>query len=604
MAMHAARTRLFLAFTLGLLSVGKCLAAGEAAAAHVVLWDTRCVAEGGAVDFVGKKNWEQVSPGTTDHALAGDVVIENERIAVIFCRRSAGPVVCPKPVPQGGVGQASSLTYKEDCARLVAVAPGGEPAASLGQIEIRKNDKDEIAIEVACRTPGGQEIRTAYSLARGRVFIEAKPLRNAERIRIEAATRFAVIPDFFGADMVFDPRAYAQPRLSIPPENFVLSLLEGENTIVMCVWPAGNQEAQLALAGAREDRRIEATEITFDSKSIYVALLQAPGIWHERRLQEPYADQDIALGWKRPFPAKWRANFCARRRSDSWDFQDGRSETWMYLYQQIVWPCWFGGESGFVRLSKRFIGVKGSMESVLVYPSDRKKETPLATFTPVDIVRETLGVGPCEYVLDREGLQGRSANTGRKNFGRGVCDTTSPIEYLFIGGIEPRESALVGHLVDDILADITAINARVLEYRRFGQELGQQCAALRRDAARATSLLDAAEKSAREIEALYQEKLPTIKDPAHAAQVGQRIKELATRSDPENLGECKTLTRELRDIGGTQHRMTGDYRVMVKRLRQEAGFQEAEDPAAARTAESIRKLGAQVLRKKYGVEAD
>ena len=50
--------------------------------------------------------------------------------------------------------------------------------------------------------------------------------------------------------------------------------------------------------------------------------------------------------------------------------------------------------------------------------------------------------------------------------------------------------------------------------------------------------------------------------------------------------------------------MTGDYRVMVKRLRQEAGIQEAEDPTAAKTAESIRKLGAQVLRKKYGVEAD
>jgi len=601
MGMHAARTlavgtlaRLLPAVILCSLSLSRSLGAGEGAAARTVLWDTRGVADGGEVDFGGKKDWEQVSPGTTAHAFSGDVVVENERIAVSFCRRSAGPLVCPKPVPQDG----------KDRTRLVAVAPGGEPATSLSQIEIRKNDKDEVALEVTSRTPGGQEIRIAYSLARGRVFLESKPVKNADRIRVEAATRFAVIPDFFGADMVFDPRAYAQPRLSIPPENFVLDLLEGESTIVMCVWPAGDQEARLALAGAGEDRRIGATEISFDSKSVYVAILHAPGIWHERRLKEPYADQDLALGWKRPFPARWRANFCAQRRSDSWDFQDRRSDTWMYLYQEMVWPCWFDGESGFVRLSKKFIGVKGSMESVLVYPSDRTKGTPLATFTPVDIVRETLGVGPCEYVLDREGLQGRSANTGRKNFGRGVCDTTTPIEYLFILGIEARESALIGHLVDDILADITAINARVLEFRRFGQELGQRCAALRREAAPASPLLDAAEKTAREIEALYQEKLPTIKDPARAAEAGRRICELASRSDPENLGECKTLTRELRDIAGTQHRMTGDYRVMVKRLRQEAGIQGAEDPATARVAESIRKLGGQVLRKKYGVEAD
>ena len=601
MGMHAARMiqgRMLIRFLPAVIfclpGLGGSPGAGEGGATHAVLWDTRRVADGGEADLQGKKDWEQVGPGTTTHVFSGDVVVENERIAVTFCRKSAGPVVCPKPIPQGG----------KDRVRLVAVAPGGQPAAGLSQIEIRKNNKDEVALEVASRTADGQEIRAAYSVGRGRVFLEVKPLRNAERVRVEAATRFVVIPDFFGADMVFDSRAYAQARLSIPPENFVVDLLEGERTIAMCVWPTGNQEAHLTLAGEREERRITATELTFDAKSVYVALLHAPAIWHEYRLEEPYVEKDIALEWKRPFPAKWRANFCCRRRSDSWDFQDRRGETWMYLYQQMVWPCWFDGESGFVRLSRKFIGVKGPMESVLVYPSDRKKETSLATFTPVDVLRETLGVGPCEYVLDREGLQGRSANTGRKNFGRGVCDTTTPIEYLFIEGIETKESALVGHLVDDILADITAINARVLEFRRFGEELSQQCAALRREAAAGNPLLDTAEKTAREIEALYQEKLPTIKNPARAAETGRRICELASRSDPENLGECKTLTRELRDIAGTQHRMIGDYRVMAKRLRQEAGIQGAEDPAAVKMAESIRKLAGQVLRKKYGVEAD
>ena len=231
----------------------------------------------------------------------------------------------------------------------------------------------------------------------------------------------------------------------------------------------------------------------------------------------------------------------------------------MYLYQAMVWPCWFDGPRGFVRLSRRFIDVKGAMDFVLVYPSDRTKETPLATFTPVDIVRNTLGVGPCEYVLDREGLQGRSANTGRKNFGRGVCDTTTPIEYLFIEGIETRESALVGHLVDDILADIRAINGRVLEFRRFGEELGERIAAMPRESGPAAQLLDEAEKSAKQIEALYQEKLPTIKNPAHADQVGRRIKELASRSDPENLGECKTL-----DLRTARHR--GDAAPHGRRL--------------------------------------
>jgi hypothetical protein len=276
----------------------------------------------------------------------------------------------------------------------------------------------------------------------------------------------------------------------------------------------------------------------------------------------------------------------------------------MYLYGHVVWPCWFEGEGGFVHLARRFLKVKGPMELVLVYPSDRNSRTPLTALTPVDVMRNTLGVGPCEYVLDREGLQGRSTNTGRKNFGRGVCDTTVPIEYLFIERLQKRESVLVGHLLDDILADNVAINARVLEFRRFGDELAALAKTMPRESAAASQLLDEAEKTAKEIEALYQEKLPIIKNPARAALVAGRIRELASQEDSENLGECKTLTYELRDIAGTQHTMIGDYRVMVKRLRQEAGICGTEDAAAAKTAEKIRKLAVQVLRKKYGVEAD
>jgi len=574
------------------------LNASQAAEEHaddvVVLWDTQRVAPMGEVDFGGKKSWQRIVAGAAARPLSGDVVIENHRLAVVLPRRGTGPLVCPK----------SAFAQPKDASRLVPVAPRGQPATDVRSIDIRNNDEDEVVVEVLSCTSDSAEVRVTYRLARGEAFLECRPLGNAAGMRIEAATRFAVIPDFFGADMVFDPRAYGPSNLTIPPENFVLGLLEGGNTIVMSVWPAADQEAKLTLAGAEEARRIAAMEIGFRGKSVYVAVLHAPGIWHEHRLQEPKADRDIALPWNRPFAAKWRANFCCQRRNDSWDFQDRRTNAWMYLYQEIIWPCWFDGDRGLVRLSRRFLGVKGPMEFVLVYPADRKKDTPLTVLTPVDIVRNTLGVGPCEYVLDREGLQGRSANTGRKNFGRGVCDTTTPIEYLFIEGLETRETALVGHLLDDIQADIASIHARVLEFRRFAKDLNELAQSLSRDSASADQLLDVARKVAGEMESLYQAKLPIIKDPIRAEQAGRRIRQLASRPDPENLGECKTLTRELRDIAGTQHHMVGDYRVMVKRLRQEAGILGAEDPSTAKVAEAIRKLSGQVLRKKYSVEGE
>lgn len=576
------------------LGLGRLPAADEVPTPGVVLWDTGRDSNGAEVDFGGKATWQRVDPGVTSHSLRGDVVVENERLAVSFCRGSGGPLLCPK----------SAAADRSDRSRLVPVAPSGEAGARLTEIEIQENDEEGVALEVSARTRSGAEIRTLYSLAPGQEHVECKPVQSAAQIRIEAAVRFAVIPDFFGADMVFDPRAYSQAKLIIPPENFVLGLLEGQRTIVMSVWPTADQDAGLCLAGAKDDRRIDAMEIAFNGKSVYVAMLHAPGIWHERRLPDPYIDEDVSLRWNRPFPAKWRANFCFQRRNDSWDFQNHKTSTWMYLYSEIVWPCWFDGASGFVRLSKRFINVKGAVDFVLVYPSDRTRDTPLTMFTPVDIARNTLGVGPCEYVLDREGLEGRSANTGRKNFGRGVCDTTAPIEYLFLEGIETRESALVGHLVDDILADIRAINGRAQEFRRFGQELRDWIAATPSRSGPAAQLIAEAEKSIQQIETLYEEKLPVIKNPDHADQIGRRIKQLASRSDPENIGECKTLTYELRDIGGTQHRLIGDYRVVVKRFRQEAGILGVDDPSTAKMAEEVRRLGAKVLRKKYGVEAD
>ena len=50
-------------------------------------------------------------------------------------------------------------------------------------------------------------------------------------------------------------------------------------------------------------------------------------------------------------------------------------------------------------------------ESYHMFPLDRTRATPLNVFTPMDIMRNTLGVGPCQYVLDAEGLSGGEAAT-------------------------------------------------------------------------------------------------------------------------------------------------------------------------------------------------
>ena len=288
-------------------------------------------------------------------------MLENDRLVVAFCRGSAGPVVWLK---------GPSVAALERV-QITPVSLNGESAVGIRSVKICESTADDATLEVLAVTQAGQPLRVAFGLSRGRVFLEAKPVEQAARIQVRIPMRFAVIPDFFGADMVFDPRAYTQAKVLLPSDNFLLQLVEGENAIVMTVWPEGDQQAEALLAGSDARRRIEATEVTFDGKSIFVGILQADGIWHEHRLPEFPVEQDVNLEWKKPFPAQWRANFCSGRRSDSWDFHGQKEKTWIYMYGPLFWPCWFEGGQGFVHLSKRFVEVKGATEFVVAYPSDR-----------------------------------------------------------------------------------------------------------------------------------------------------------------------------------------------------------------------------------------
>ncbi len=594
MGNRLARTVLAGLLVLSISALGA-VAQEEGAGEGVVVWDTGRALDAATLDLANKEGWRRLTgDGGAEHTFAGDAVIENERIVAAFCSRSGEVAVCSK-----GDGQSRPRM------RLAVLTAAGEQSDSLGPAKIAGRTADDIVIEVDSRAASGKTARVAFRLGRGQVFLEVRPLENAGALRISAATRYAVIPDFFGDDMVFDPTQYPPGKLFIPSENFIVSLLAGGDSLVMSVWPEGEQKVEMEIGQAEEGPTLTATEITFDGKSVYAALLAAPGIWHRSDLGPDRVAEDVPLRWERPFEAKWRADFCVGRRSHSWAFRDRRTEVYIYRYTRLPWPCWFDGEKTFVHLSKRLSASKGVAEYVLIYPLERTGDTPLALFTPVDIVRETLGMGPCEYVLDREGLAHRGSLGDRTGVhGSGVCSTSGAIEYFFIRGIEARESIMVADMMDDLRVENRTINARVQEFREFAKQMAAVCERARRDAPELKPVADTIEEIAREIEAEYQEKLKTIHTPDHVVKLGEQLKALTGANEPENLGAAKALLRELRDIGGTQHRMIGDYRVAVKRLRQEAVIAAATQPAAIKFAEQIRDLAQQVLRHRYGVEGE
>jgi hypothetical protein len=105
-------------------------------------------------------------------------------------------------------------------------------------------------------------------------------------------------------------------------------------------------------------------------KPIWVACLVGPGICYESDPKDPVTGNLVP--WQPPFPAKWRKNLV---------HGDGFAESLTFESPPVFAPGRY-----------------------FIYPLDRTKATPLTEFTPVDILRNTLGVGPCQYILETEGL--------------------------------------------------------------------------------------------------------------------------------------------------------------------------------------------------------
>jgi len=126
-------------------------------------------------------------------------------------------------------------------------------------------------------------------------FITITPGKNAASVEVRANARYAVLPDFFADDVVFDPVKFAMPALSVPAENFLLQFIEGGSSIVMCIWPGnlklpGTQSASatdaktekegpdpqvdLVLAGEARPAELPPRRIEFQGKPVYVGLIE------------------------------------------------------------------------------------------------------------------------------------------------------------------------------------------------------------------------------------------------------------------------------------------------------------------------------------------
>jgi len=596
---------------IGLAVHGLALAA-PAPAASEGLFDTGAPAaaplSGQAV--AGKAGWTKVPEDNTSLKFKGDAVLANDRVALVF--------------RQGGPGAEFYAAGAQGPVLRAVLAPAADQAAArLASVAIMENAAGKAAVDAAFKMPAGKDAAVRFELQPGQVFVRTEARGGAERLRVEAPCRFAILPDFFADDIAVDAAELPVDRAELPSENFLLHLVGRGEAIVMAVWNQREEDIQVTLAGRDKDRTLQASEIPYGKQgNVYIAALEGPGTWHAHDVAKADADRVIPLEWKAPYAAHWRVD---------WRQDDGLTDSWDMLVQRpdgtYAKPDWFGQSDAYGTPDwmkpdrKRWTTVLGTFQypcwiekdgqgflqplkkpgkfqgPAILYPINRLPATPLATFTFVDIVRATLGVGPCEYILDVEGQK-------KKAEGRPTCYSRNKLNDIYTNKQQKEKKAEVEQALDDVLAFMRHIRVRIEGYAAFGRQTLAWLDKQKKARPDLAGFCAEMEVPARRIDEAVEKRKEAIKTPEYAAKLVEEFRTtLVGYEGDDALAKCKKITAGFVAIGGPQDELVGECRLAVKILRQKAALAMAVDPRTAPVAKELRLRTQAALRNPTSYEA-
>ena len=132
----------------------------------------------------------------------------------------------------------------------------------------------------------------------------------------------------------------------------------------------------------------------------------------------------------------------------------------------------FRGQGSNQSPAARTFGAGWASRSIIVYPIDRTRATPLDVFCPIDILRATLGVGPCQYILQTEGLSSENNPT--------PDNVMTWVEKQF-SKKQKKEADEVRRQLDAMVGHTRQADARLDQYAGLAHSVKQSAAATSND---------------------------------------------------------------------------------------------------------------------------
>lgn len=577
-----------------------------------------------------KDGWVELEEDDTTHRFQGCAVLLNDKIVAVLRKESADVDVYSR--------RAEGLKL---CARLQPICndrAGLKPTT----FAVKENTRSTVSLEVGFRSPDNERCRVVYEIEVGAPFIKTTAVGGVEKLRVHAPCRFVVMPDFFGDDIVADASRISVPRAELPSENFLLHMIDGGEAILMTVSESRDNDVLVALSDTAP-REIVSSEVSYGAEPhVWVAVLAGEGIWHEHAVSLADAGSVIKLDWKMPFAALWRVDWSTvDKLTDSWEmllqhpegkyvmqgwFGQDESEgqrfgdefggrdwnkpgrrRWNPVLGQFAFPCWIDNDrQAYLQpLEKRRYTGGGETYNfsgpVIVYPIDRVNaapfNTPLEKLTVVDLVRMTLGVGPCQYILDLEGQK-------RNSPGVATCYARDVINAIYKEGTQLDNRRVIEEHLAAAVAFIGNVRERIDQYVEFGHEMSTYLHEQRRLHPQHAEFLDEMLLITKRLDQFFEQSSQRIHTPAYAAKTAESFRrDLLTYTGNDAYEKCDSQMRVFTSIGGPQDGLVASCRMIVKTLRQRSGIAMAENPELKEIAAEIRTRTHAILRNPTAYEA-
>lgn len=579
-----------------------------------VVWDTINATNDTltADELTRTNNWKLIPPGRK-HTIKGDAVMANNKLTVVVRKNGHGAEV-----------YARSGGDQHKRATLIPISAAGQRADALIDMDLIENESDGATLRTRYDSAKDAPIEIELRLGAGRAVVETTAGKGAGSLRVDAHSHYAILPDLFADDVVLDASTFPSDRTDLPSENLLMLMVGQGDTIVICVSESREKDMELTLSGSGTKRIITGSEIAFGKNRnkddrIFVAALEGRDIWRKKDLDAGDAGKTMKLGWAIPYPAQWRVNFSqADGLMDSWDMimeqPDGSfvkpgwlggapgtvpasRERWTTVLDTFKYPCWIDrdGHAHFQPLKSKKILFQGP---AIIYAMNRIDRTPLDVHTLADVVRESLGAGPCEYALDIEGQK-----TQYK--GIATCAARDALARIYEAKLQKIKRAEIEKVLSDVVVFIKFIRARIDSYVEFGHETRAYLNLKMKNATDTQKkVLAELDQIAVRIDERVADRKDKIQTPEHAIELVEDFRKNLIDYDGADAAEkVKKFSDALVVIGGNQDHLAGECRWVAKVLRQRAAIAMAKDPAYAPISREIRFRTQQILRNPASHEA-